>query len=819
MALRTRNLIVLLSLFMGCFICQSTSYSQNQIIELTDDEKEWISLNPIIKSVNDMSYPPFDFVIDGKPAGFSIDYLNLIASKVGLKVDYVNDRPWVEQMDMLKSGEIDLAHSIAYTDERTSYLNFSRPYMDLPAAIFGRKGEAYIKNIDDLKNKRIAVIKGWANQVYYRENYPEFEFVEFNTIKDALVGISRKEVDIFFNTISISNYIISKNFIPGLEVIGREEFLASKGLDQLHFATRKDIPLLASIIKKGMEAVSAEEFNALSEKWQAEYVFERGLGLTAEEIKWLSQNNTFIVAADPTVAPIEFIGEDGRILGIAGKYLDLISEKLGIDFQWAGNKNWAEAMEKIHAKEADILSGVINIEDRRKFLTFTDVYLPLTNVIFARENGEVFGSMAGLSGKTIAMVEGSAVTEFIREQYPEVNILEVPSVIDCMNLLVTGKVDAHIGDIPITAHIMATEGISQIVAVGETPYKTNFSMGIRSELPLLASAMQKAMKSITPAQRAAISREWLSLKMAQNESYEVYWRAFGIIVGIFSIFLILVWNNNLRREVKRRKKVEEKLRESEKRAQLALLEAETANEAKSAFLANMSHEIRTPLNAIMGFSEVMTSGIFGEIHPPQYKEYAEDIRSSGEHLTTVIKDILDLSKIEAGKWQLHEEEFKLETCIKDALKMIENPAKEKKIELVYENFVKKKTADETGSFIKLNADDSAIKRVIINLLSNSVKFTEDGGKISCRIFKAEDGRVFIKIKDNGIGIPKDRIEHVLHPFEQVNGAYYLNDEGTGLGLSIVQKLVELHGGEFLLESEECIGTSATISLPPERVVA
>ncbi len=237
--------------------------------------------------------------------------------------------------------------------------------------------------------------------------------------------------------------------------------------------------------------------------------------------------------------------------------------------------------------------------------------------------------------------------------------------------------------------------------------------------------------------------------------------------------------------------------------------AEVANKDKSNFLANMSHEIRTPLNAIIGFSEMMLMGVFGDIKEPKYKEYLNDIKLSGNHLSTVINDILDLSKIEAGKWKIKEDIFDLNECMLEAVKIISTLAETKSLKIIVE------VDDENPNIV---GDEHIVKRAIINLLSNAVKYTEHGGTITSSIRKNEGGSINVEIADNGIGIPADRLEQVLHPFEQSNEVHDLNEEGTGLGLTITKKLIELHNGVFTLSSKVDVGTLATISLPAERVL-
>ena len=187
-----------------------------------------------------------------------------------------------------------------------------------------------------------------------------------------------------------------------------------------------------------------------------------------------------------------------------------------------------------------------------------------------------------------------------------------------------------------------------------------------------------------------------------------------------------------------------------------------------------------------------------------------DIKNSGHHLESVINDILDLSKIEAGKWDLDESEFNLKTCIDTAIKIIELQANDKNISL-------NMTGLENENLIKIYGDETAYKRIFINLLSNSVKFTGTGGIITVSVTLMADGFVKIVVADNGIGIAADKIEQVLTPFSQAHDAKTSDKVGTGLGLPIVKSLVELHGGSFSLSSEENVGTKATVLIPARRV--
>lgn len=237
--------------------------------------------------------------------------------------------------------------------------------------------------------------------------------------------------------------------------------------------------------------------------------------------------------------------------------------------------------------------------------------------------------------------------------------------------------------------------------------------------------------------------------------------------------------------------------------------AEDANLAKSRFLATMSHELRTPLNAILGFSEVMAGEVLGPINSPTYREYSRDIHDSGQHLLDLINEILDLSRIEAGRYQLNEEPLALLSVVEDCCHMMELKARNKDLRIV-EEF--------EPALPRLLGDERAIRQITLNLLSNAIKFSPTGGEIRVRVGWTAGGGQYISVKDNGPGIPAEEIPVVLSAFGQGSIAIKSAEQGTGLGLPIVQGLLALHGGEFELHSKLREGTEAIAIFPAARVI-
>ena len=257
------------------------------------------------------------------------------------------------------------------------------------------------------------------------------------------------------------------------------------------------------------------------------------------------------------------------------------------------------------------------------------------------------------------------------------------------------------------------------------------------------------------------------------------------------------------RNIEPRKKLEQA-------QQKALDEAISAGRSKAEFLAIMSHELRTPLNAIIGFSDILRNQIFGPIGSKQYLEYANDIHQSGAGLLTLINDILNVSRVEAGKFNIEESDVWLPEVLSPCLKLLSGLASEKSVNL---------TAEIPDGLPQLRVDERLLKQMMINIISNAVKFTEAGGEIRVRAFIDDAGRYLIETSDNGVGMAEADIPKVLEPFQQADGSLDRKFEGSGLGLYLVSKFIGLHGGSVEIESAVDEGMTVRLCFPPERVVA
>jgi two-component system, cell cycle sensor histidine kinase PleC len=284
------------------------------------------------------------------------------------------------------------------------------------------------------------------------------------------------------------------------------------------------------------------------------------------------------------------------------------------------------------------------------------------------------------------------------------------------------------------------------------------------------------------------------------------WLQAGAGVLILAILSMMAFGLN--RQLQARMLAHSQLRETVRELEDSRIAAEESSRVKSQFMANMSHELRTPLNAIIGFSEVIRDALVGPV-AARYKDYARDIHSSGRHLLGLINDVLDLSKIELGRLELHEEPMALAKVVNDCERLISERVRAGNLELAI---------DLPADLPLLRGDELRLKQVLLNLLSNAVKFTPVGGRITLSARMTAESGIILAVADTGIGMKPEEIPIALEPFRQIDSALNRRYEGTGLGLPLARTLVELHGGMLVISSTPGQGTTVTVALPAARVI-
>jgi two-component system cell cycle sensor histidine kinase PleC len=354
---------------------------------------------------------------------------------------------------------------------------------------------------------------------------------------------------------------------------------------------------------------------------------------------------------------------------------------------------------------------------------------------------------------------------------------------------------------------MAVVGLGTSDAISHVFILTSLIVLLAIRMTFASAVMRILFVGTIPMTLGVVGRLLL-----QNHPFYMAMAAMAVGLHVYFIFLAKGLNSTARAMLAFRAEKDALIAEIEKEKSIsdeARRRAEAANVAKSRFLATMSHELRTPLNAILGFSEVMKCELLGPMPNEDYRDYAGNIHDSGRHLLQLINEILDLSRIEAGRYELHESAVTLSDLLADCLRLLQLRAQSKGLHIALE-FAK--------GLAPIWADERAMRQICLNLMSNALKFTPRGGCITLSLSATPEGGQMLSVKDTGPGIPKEEIPRVMQAFGQGSLAHQSAEGGTGLGLPIVQSLVSLHGGTFELCSQLRKGTQAVVCLPKSRVL-
>lgn len=748
---------------------------------LTNEEISWLADHPVIRVSHDLTWPPFDFHENDAPTGFSIDHLELLASRIGFEIEYVHGH-WFDLLDKGRSKKLDMMLNIAKTPERSEFLLFTKSYVNNPTGIFVHQNSKDIKSIGDLQfGKKVSVGKGFYQEEILRIVYPEMTLVPVKNTLAGLMAVSTGEVDAHIDFAAVGNYIIGQQFITGINAIGLTS-IAELDNTPLSYGVRSDWPIFVSILEKGMATITTKEDNQIRNKWlglSAKLLKGSELELTNKEQVWLADHKNIRLGIDPNWAPFEFFDATKTHSGITSDYVRILNERLNINMKAISGLSWSEVMEKVQSGEIDILPAAMQSPSRLEYLNFTKPYISYPMVILTRDDAPFVSDINELTDKSIAVIKGYITEELFSREYPDHLFVLVDNIEIALQMVSEGNTDAFVGNLVSITYTAEKLGIDNLKVAGTTSHNFDLAFAVRKDWPELVSILDRSLEAFTNQENETIKARWLNVRVEKQIDYSLLWK---ILIGaVFLIFIFIYWNRRLN---------------------IAKNAAETANRAKSSFLANMSHEIRTPLNAILGYAQYMSRD---KSLTTEQKTNLNIINHSGEHLLALINDILELSKIEANRQTLTPHRFDLFMLLKDMELMFKVRTNEKRLKFSIE------IDDSMPRYIY--ADQNKLRQIVINILGNAVKYTNEG-EIILRAYAATDktSQLLIEVEDSGIGISLEDQNKIFNSFEQtVSGA--MAEGSTGLGLTISLSYARLMGGDLKVTSQEGKGSIFHLEIP------
>ena len=777
------------------FVLSGFSYGQ---LNLTLEEKQWLKDHPVVKVANEDDWPPFDYSENGKALGLSINYVEILFSKLGVEAEFINGYSWNELLEMSKNYQVDLMPCIWYAEERTQFLKYTTPYINNPQVIVVNKENNSIQKIADLKGRKVAFIDDYATKDKILKAYPEIIPVPVKSPLEALLLVNLGNADACVDSLGSVSYLIDKNLLSGLKIAGRLEMEGIENINNLYMAVRKDWPLFHSALQKAYNSLTDEEKLSLHEKWllKIESDSKGKFSVLDSEKKWLNENKEVKFGYINHLAPVQYDSISRNFSGITAEYIQQFETTTGEIFTNLSIQDFDSGKQMLKSGEIDVLSTVIDRSE--KDLYYTQPFISIPVVILTEKKTSLMPHLSSLQDKKIAIVQGSGIDQKLRTlgEFRKLHFYSTTS--EAMEALEKGDVYALCGDLATITYNLQKTGSDKFVIANTTGLTFEIGFAVRPDWKQMGVILDRYIASLTEEKKMAVEHRWFNLFVEEQFTFTSYWKEIlglcFIVIILFSVFIL--WNRSLAKEIEQRRIVEESL-------VAARQQAEKSDQAKSEFLAMMSHEIRTPLNGIIGMSELLGDS---KLNEEQQKE-CDIIISSGKSLLTIINDILDFSKIEAGKLEIEKHPFNLASALESVVSLYQNSASTKGL------YLKLEMSDKVfGSY---RGDEGRLKQVLLNLVSNAIKFTSKGGvTVKVDLLKTEEKRetLQIAVQDTGIGIPKEDQDKLFQKFSQADTSTTRKYGGTGLGLAISKKIIDLMSGTIYLKSEAGKGSSFIIEI-------
>ncbi|WP_438970648.1 transporter substrate-binding domain-containing protein [Methylophaga sp.] len=520
-------------------------------ITLSAEERDWIKQHPEIIVGGGTDWAPFDFVSNsGDYTGLARDYLELISAHTGLNFRYEVGL-WSENLHRFRNAELDLLPAVYRTPEREQFMNFSSPYHEMLDYFFIRD-DIVAESRSDLDGMRVAVPKDDAHNQLIISHFPSLEIIEVKSVGDAIDAVLEGRAELIYDNYAVVRFLLEKLAINSIVAL---ESTRDIGNEFIHIATQKNAPELASIIRKGLDAITISQKRTIHDKWFAQSfsINKPGLNLSDAEQTWLDANPSITFTGDPNWLPYEAFTREGQYIGIVAEYLKLITDKLGLNVDFIHTSNWTESVALARQGKVDVISETRD-STLSNSLNFTQSYLTSPIVIVMRENETYVEGIEQISNRRLAMIKDYGYVETIKKAYPDITFLEVDTIQSGLTAVSTGKIDSLIATLAQASYHISELSINNIRIVGETRFKTELAFAIHPDNEPLVSMFNRAIADISLTEKQQILENWGKYKFASRIDYGVVAK----VVAGFLLFLIIVlyWNRKLALEVKRRRRAE-----------------------------------------------------------------------------------------------------------------------------------------------------------------------------------------------------------------------------------------------------------------------
>tara|TARA_R110002033_G_scaffold165183_1_gene202833 strand:+ start:2210 stop:4723 length:2514 start_codon:yes stop_codon:yes gene_type:complete len=779
--------------------------------DLSEKEKKWIKNNEIKIGITDL-YPLSYLTRDYQRNGFANDVLNLIIKKYQIKTKSVD----ITQGDIesaFENQEIDIAPVINQKKVKSDYGIYTSDILQIKNILFVKKEQTNINSIDDLKNRKVAVINEAGAISNIKNHYPDIKVIETKNVQESAQELLEGKVDALIASPILIQKYLEKNLIIDLKAMPLISFNPSN----LYFFIRKDKKELQSILEKGLNSISIKESKKLFDKWFLKDLANLPIMFTKEQLNYLQRRPNITLCVDPDWMPYEKI-ENHKHVGIVADYMKVFEKKIGIPLNLIETKNWTESLKYLEERKCDVLSLVQNIKSRQHYMSFTKPYVTAPLVLVTKRNVSFISDLKMLKNKKIGIQKNFAYNEIIRRDYPNLQVVDVDHLRMGLKKVERGELFGQVTTHLNVAYAFQEEFYGSLQISGKFDEKWHLSVGVRNDDPVLLSIFEKVVDSISDETKQRIINKWVSIKYEKSIDYKLFW---SIISFLFFILLLILYtyilqrkyikkltnvkeeiemlNSTLEKKVQSRTqelelsnrklkikthelehlnntldtRIKEEINNRKKQEQLLIQQSKLAEMGE--MISMIAHQWRQPLSALSTvIQNIHLRHSLGKLD----KEYLEKQRVLSNALTDKMSKTIDDFK-NFFKPNKEKQFFSIGDALQQTIFLIDDSFKSNNIKI--ENRISYDAI--------ICGFESELSQVLLNILTNSKDaFLDLKIKNPCITIttKKAETHIRILIADNAGGINESIIHKIFEPYFTTKDSY----NGTGLGLYMSKMIIE-----------------------------
>ncbi len=528
----------------GKILAVLTVYFKSDL-NFTKEELLYLQNKKVLRVQNDLSLPPYNFIENNIAKGFSIDYINLIANKLALEVEYIPGK-WNNFITMLKNNELDIMLNILKSEKRKKFFLFSDlPYESLVPSMITRIEEKKINSFAKVKDETMALVKGFHSYDRVKKDFPNINILTTNNTFEMIQAVSKGKADVAYGLNTILEYNINKHLISNLKI--------NRNIDDqimhFYFAYNKNNIMLKNLIAKAEKSIPQSDIQALRNKWLKKINLakqrSKSFLFTQKELTYLKKKKKITMCVDPYFMPFEKVDENGKYIGVIADLITTLSKNTSIKFELIGKDSWTDSLNLVKDKKCDILPFAAETMKRKEFLNFSQPYFTFPLVIATKSSEMFINNLESIKHKKIAIVKNYASIDLIKYKYPDINMMEVENTRDGLNKVREGIAYAFIDTFPNIVYIIQSDSLSDVKITGDTFINLTAKIGIRNDELILQNILNKALKSLDEETKNNIINKWLTIVKKETFDIDLFIKIFSAVFVVFlSIIIFIIIRSN-----------------------------------------------------------------------------------------------------------------------------------------------------------------------------------------------------------------------------------------------------------------------------------